>query len=205
MDKQYYFLTDNQQTGPMTLPELRQQPLTPDTFFWYEGLTEWRPGRDLPELSSLFRDEPSSSGTAPGYGAQPAANQSAYGTSYDYPPTLKPTPPAYEWYLIVWRKYAQFTGRARRSEYWYFTLFNILAMFAWIMVIAIIRIETLGILFALYILAAVLPTLAVRVRRMHDVGKSGWYIFIPFYNLLLSCTEGDLGPNRYGEDPKYDR
>lgn len=54
----------------------------------------------------------------------------------------------------------------------------------------------------LYSLAVLVPSLAVAVRRMHDVGKSGWYILIPIYNLILAVTEGDNGPNEYGEDPK---
>ncbi|RYE89849.1 MAG: DUF805 domain-containing protein [Cytophagaceae bacterium] len=54
----------------------------------------------------------------------------------------------------------------------------------------------------LYSLAVLLPSLAVSVRRMHDVNKSGWFILIPFYNFILFCTEGTDGPNEYGPDPK---
>jgi uncharacterized membrane protein YhaH (DUF805 family) len=51
-------------------------------------------------------------------------------------------------------------------------------------------------------LALFIPGIAVAVRRMHDVGKSGWFILIPIYNLILAVTEGQRGPNEYGEDPK---
>lgn len=54
----------------------------------------------------------------------------------------------------------------------------------------------------IYTIAVLLPSIAVGVRRMHDVNKSGWYILIPFYNLFLALTEGTRGENQYGEDPK---
>ena len=47
-----------------------------------------------------------------------------------------------------------------------------------------------------------LPSIAVGIRRMHDVGKSGWFILIPIYDLILAVTPGVIGPNKYGEDPK---
>lgn len=95
--------------------------------------------------------------------------------------------------------YANFEGRARRSEYWYFTLFSTIiswglsymgiAMdFPWISII--------------YSFGVILPSIAVGVRRMHDVGKSGWYILIPIYNLILACTDSEVGPNQYGPNPK---
>jgi uncharacterized membrane protein YhaH (DUF805 family) len=54
----------------------------------------------------------------------------------------------------------------------------------------------------IYTLAVLIPGIAVGVRRMHDVGKSGWYCLIPIYNLVLACTEGTAGSNEYGSDPK---
>ena len=54
----------------------------------------------------------------------------------------------------------------------------------------------------LYSLAVLLPSIAVGVRRMHDVGKSGWYILIPIYNFILAVTDGEQGANEYGPDPK---
>lgn len=54
----------------------------------------------------------------------------------------------------------------------------------------------------LYSLAVLLPNIAVAIRRMHDVGKSGWYCLIPIYNIILAATDGEKGSNQYGEDPK---
>ena len=59
-----------------------------------------------------------------------------------------------------------------------------------------------SLLSTLYSLAVLVPSIAVVVRRTHDVGKSGWYMLIPFYNLILACTNGDEGANEYGADPK---
>jgi uncharacterized membrane protein YhaH (DUF805 family) len=62
----------------------------------------------------------------------------------------------------------------------------------------------LALLGTFYGFAVLIPSFAVGVRRMHDIGKSGWYIIIPIYNLILACTEGDQGTNEYGPDPKND-
>jgi uncharacterized membrane protein YhaH (DUF805 family) len=93
------------------------------------------------------------------------------------------------------KKYAVFSGRARRSEYWPFILFSTLIQIALIVLFS----EDVGDLYSLLVL---LPTIAFGVRRMHDVNKNGWFLLIPIYSLILACTDGTKGPNRYGEDPK---
>lgn len=104
-----------------------------------------------------------------------------------------------KWYLIVLKKYVEFNGRARRSEYWYFFLFNFLVSFAIDYWGAMTQNRAFG---TIYFLAVLIPGIAVSVRRMHDTGKSGWYILIPIYGLILACTDGNQGPNKYGADPK---
>ena len=118
------------------------------------------------------------------------------------------------WYKkVVLENYANFNGRARRSEYWYFALMNLI-----ILVIAAVLDSVLGFNFAplpygyLYVLVALatfIPGLAVAVRRLHDVGKSGWFYFIvlipiigAIWLLVLFFTEGNHGENQYGPDPK---
>ncbi len=106
-----------------------------------------------------------------------------------------------KWYLKVLQNYASFNGRARRSEYWYFVLFNMIISFS----LAIVDWYTnVPVLRGLYSLVILLPSITVGVRRMHDVGKSGWFLLIPIYNLVLACTEGMSGENKYGLDPKQD-
>ncbi|MEN6461470.1 MAG: DUF805 domain-containing protein [Syntrophomonas sp.] len=116
------------------------------------------------------------------------------------------------WYLSVLKKYAVFKGRARRKEYWMFTLFN--AIFA--IVAAFLDnifgtniIDDYGVIYLLYCLAIVLPSLGVSVRRLHDVGKSGWLLFISLipiigviWLLVLACIDGNPGDNKYGANPK---
>jgi uncharacterized membrane protein YhaH (DUF805 family) len=103
------------------------------------------------------------------------------------------------WYLKVLQNYATFSGRARRKEYWMFVLFNMIVSIVIGIIGGLIRFPLLG---NLYSLAVLLPSIAVGVRRMHDCGKSGWFILIPIYNLILACTDGDQGENEYGPDPK---
>jgi uncharacterized membrane protein YhaH (DUF805 family) len=119
-----------------------------------------------------------------------------------------------KWYLKVVRdNYANFTGRARREEYWMFALFNFIFIIAIIAVSAGLSGATetpaFMALYFIYLLGIMIPSLAVAVRRLHDVGKSGWFYFIaliPFIGaiwlLVLFVTEGDKGANQYGPDPK---
>lgn len=120
-----------------------------------------------------------------------------------------------DWYRMVWQKYAQFDGRSRRKEYWMFGLINFLiylALIGCMLVSFSARSSSLGIAFlvisCLYGLAAIIPGLAVNVRRLHDVGRSGWWlllVFIPFGGIVLlvfHILDGNPGPNAYGPDPK---
>ena len=103
------------------------------------------------------------------------------------------------YYLKVLQNYATFSGRARRSEYWYFFLFNIIIAFVLGFVGGLTKMPIIS---TIYSLAILIPAIAVGVRRMHDVGKSGWFLLIPIYNLILACTDGINGDNEYGADPK---
>ena len=100
-------------------------------------------------------------------------------------------------YIIgCFKKYAVFAGRARRSEYWFFSLF------IFIVDVVLLVIDKSMISYYIFILAYLLPAWAVGVRRMHDVGKNGWFLLIPIYSLILLFTKGDVGDNKYGSDPK---
>lgn len=121
------------------------------------------------------------------------------------------------WYLKVLQNYATFSGRARRKEYWIFILFNMI--FA---IVAMILDNVLGTtfdimgqnagygwLYLFYGLAVFIPGLAVSVRRLHDIGKSGWMFLIALipligaiWLLVLFCTDSQQGSNKWGENPK---
>ena len=110
------------------------------------------------------------------------------------------------YYLKVLKQYADFKGRARRKEYWMFALFNLIASFLLGVVDGAAGtfdpVSGQGFISGLYGLAIIIPSLAVAIRRMHDCGKSGWYILFPIYNLILLFTDGDSGDNEYGSNPK---
>ena len=117
------------------------------------------------------------------------------------------------WYIAVLKKYAVFDGRARRKEYWMFVLFTIIFG---VIAIALDNITGLaskdlgvGLFYVLFALAVLLPGLAVMVRRLHDIGKSGWWVFINLipiiggiWILVLLATDGQPGDNQYGTNPK---
>ena len=106
-------------------------------------------------------------------------------------------------YSAVLKKFADFNGRSRRSEYWYFFLVNALVSMTFNFIgIALNGSSFVGLLSMVFTLAVLVPSIAVAVRRMHDVGKSGWYALIPIYNLILACTEGVAGENEFGANPK---
>jgi len=97
---------------------------------------------------------------------------------------------------VCFKKYATFEGRASRSEFWYFYLFYVIVYLLGMVVEGAAGIANLSYLF---IIPLWLPQLAVSVRRMHDTGRSGWFILVPFYNLVLACTPSNPGSNKYGD------
>jgi uncharacterized membrane protein YhaH (DUF805 family) len=116
------------------------------------------------------------------------------------------------WYTVPWQKFATFTGRARRREFWIFGLGNLLIVIVLSMIDASAGLFSaqvgLGALSGLFALATLVPSLAVGVRRMHDTGRSGWWIIlalIPLANLLvlvLALFDSQPGDNAYGPNPK---
>lgn len=104
-----------------------------------------------------------------------------------------------EYYLKAIKNYATFGGRAGLKEYWMFVLFNVIFSFGIGFIGGLLSLPILG---TIYALATLLPSVAAGVRRMHDVGKSGWYLLIPLYNLILACQNGVIGENEYGPDPQ---
>lgn len=116
------------------------------------------------------------------------------------------------WYIKVLKNYAVFSGRARRKEYWMFVLFHFIISFVLALIDNFIGTGYEaggGIISSLYALAVFIPSLAVSVRRLHDIGKSGWWLLIGFipligiiWLLILHATDSDYGDNKYGPNPK---
>jgi uncharacterized membrane protein YhaH (DUF805 family) len=119
------------------------------------------------------------------------------------------------WYIKVLKNYANFSGRARRKEFWFFALFNMIFAIAAAIVDNVLGIAFedtgYGPLYCLYGLAVLIPGIAVSIRRLHDIGKSGWYyllVLIPCVGgiilLVFALTPGDTYDNEFGSDPKAD-
>lgn len=117
------------------------------------------------------------------------------------------------WFLTVLRKYAVFEGRARRREYWFFVLFYLLisiALSAVDMMLGTWNEEYgIGTLSGLFWLAVLVPSIAVGVRRLHDTGRSGWWLLIGFIPLIGAIVlivfflfDSQPGTNAYGPNPK---
>jgi uncharacterized membrane protein YhaH (DUF805 family) len=122
-----------------------------------------------------------------------------------------------EWMIMPLRRYADFSGRSRRKEYWMFVLFQILVLVPVALIGAMLggldedgsgSLLSMG-LVGIILLAFLIPSIAVQVRRFHDQDKSGWFILlglIPYIGgiilFVFMCIEGTRGPNRFGPDPK---
>ncbi len=117
-----------------------------------------------------------------------------------------------EWYIGALKKYAEFSGRSRRKEYWLFMLFN----FVISIVLGLIDAATgtldadtgWGVLSGIYGLAVLIPAIAVTVRRLHDIGRTGWWILVAFIPLIgglillvFACLDSKPD-NEYGPNPK---
>lgn len=111
------------------------------------------------------------------------------------------------WYIGCFKKYAEFDGRSRRTEYWMFILFNMIVSFVFGFIDGMAA--TGGVIGLLYVLVVFVPSIAVSIRRLHDAGHSGWWLLINLIPILgwivfLIFTVQDSVPstNQYGENPK---
>ncbi|PPT74899.1 DUF805 domain-containing protein [Xanthomonas arboricola pv. populi] len=126
-----------------------------------------------------------------------------------------------EWMLLPLKRYADFNGRSRRKEYWMFMLLQAIILLVLVGLFGI-AVALMGgengpgalawlvvAVMVIVVLALIVPSIAVTVRRLHDQGKSGWFYLISlvpyvggFIVLVFMCLEGTPGPNEYGENPK---
>jgi len=196
----YYVDAARTQQGPVPGDEIarlaRSGAIRRDTLVWYAGMPEWRPASQVSEFASLF--------------GQPASTAGA--TPYAQVGQYDPGPPMGFGGAIAtcFRKYVDFTGRARRSEFWFFYLFYCLVgLGLGIIDIAIFGIER-GIFPLTWLTSLVffIPWLAALVRRLHDRDYSGWRVLLyliplvgPILVIIWLCMRGTMGPNRFGPDP----
>jgi uncharacterized membrane protein YhaH (DUF805 family) len=117
------------------------------------------------------------------------------------------------WFMTALKNYAVFSGRSRRSEYWYFALFYLILYAACAIVDGLTgsfdRASGIGLFTAVLTLALLIPSLSVGVRRLHDTGRSGWWLLIAFIPLVgaiillvFLVQDSEAGANRFGDNPK---
>jgi len=195
-EKNWYYAVNNERMGPIgeadLAPLLANGIIGPQTLVWCEGMSDWAPaGSTLPE--ALRNASKTSEASVPPLSPpsetifnHPTAFQAAVKTCFD--------------------KYATFTGRARRPEYWYFALFTFAGSIILSIVDAVVFMsQNFSPLSSLFSLAMLVPSLAVGVRRLHDIGRSGWWLLIALVPvigfiilIIFLVKKGDEEANEYG-------
>ena len=191
----YFIVNNGQQAGPFELHELLANGLNANSYVWCEGMPNWLPATQVPEVAALLQQAPPPPGyqqpyQQPGY-QQPGYQQPGYQQPYPQQPKSMDFGEAIK---VCFNKFADFNGRARRSEFWWFQLFAYLVS---------------SITCGIGGLVLLIPLLAVTSRRLHDTGHSGWWQLIqlvPFGVILIiiwGVQDSDPGPNEYGPNPKF--
>jgi uncharacterized membrane protein YhaH (DUF805 family) len=201
----WYYLHKTQRLGPLELEALRQLRSNGEvgdtTLVWTEGMTDWAPFGQVPALSPTA--PPLSSDIYPAITQQPPGG--APPSSLAIAPEDRGGPRReIGWFAEPFLKYAVFNGRARRKEFWLFFLFNL------IVAVVLTLLELIfgmvpkyeGCLVRVYDLAILLPSIAVGVRRMHDIGHSGWWFLVPGVNFVFAMRDSQPGANQWGPNPK---
>lgn len=172
--KMYYLMTKDAKKGPYSQEAVRAEMtagnVAPGTTIWHEGMADWEP------IEKHFPITPSC----------PGAENTKTSCRYSFIESLH----------SCLKRYSLFSGRAGKSEFWWFLLFVHI-----VQVLFDIIHYSIGLDLDIYFLLLTLPGLAVGVRRMHDIGKSGWYALIPVYNLILCIRASQPSKNDYGDAP----
>ena len=187
-----YFIANNgQQSGPFELQDLVANGLTPNSLVWHDGMAGWQQATSVPEVAQLLMPQ------QPQYQQQPY-QQPPYQQQYQQQPyqqqpySANATMGFGEAIKVCFNKYADFSGRASRAEFWWFYLFTFL-----------VSLISCGVACLVFLI----PQYAVGARRLHDTGRSGWLQLlglVPFVGLILIywwVLEGDQGTNQYGGKP----
>ena len=212
MDNQWFYAVDGGRFGPLPESQLAaiisQGRLTAQTLVWREGMADWAPLPTVSELAKYLAGRAS---------APPATPPSAYGVYQPIPAhAALPMAPGTEGPglprgffdaigVCLTKKYATFSGRASRSEFWWFVLFYFILSF----VAGVVQAgdEQLGAILVIVAgLGLFLPNIAVTVRRLHDTDRSGWWFWIslvPFIGLIVllvfMCMAPTPGRNRFND------
>lgn len=189
----YYIIHNGQQVGPMPKEQLVSYGLCPTSKVWCEGMPNWADAATVPDLQSIL------------YPQQPPTPQPPHQGGYQQPQPPYGGAPSYnhpqeigfgDAIKICFNKFADFEGRGRRSEFWWWYLFTVLVS----------MVPYIGWLASIVF---IIPSLAAGARRLHDTGRSGWLqllMLIPCIGsiiLIIWWCEDSKGDNEYGLSPKY--
>ena len=201
--KQWYYSQNGGQTGPIDesalVALLDSGSLPADVFVWCEGMEDWRPAREIDHLMTDSVALPTDANrTTPGM-------KVGAGETFQRADSVPADLSAFGWYVDALKQYAVFQGRARRKAYWMFWLFDVLFTFLTTIVDVFVfgtPAEDYGPFCSVYTIATIIPAIAVSVRRMHDNGRSGWWILCPIMNIVYLFTDSQPRDNEYGPNPK---
>ena len=186
MSAKYFFTIKGIRQSPATFEELKalaqRQELKRSDLLWTDGMISWQRAGLTP---SIFE------GLPPDLELTESTTEAAV-----LPANVRNSTNVVTDYIDALRHYAVFTGRATRSSFWTFFFINIAVEF----VMGFIEgfLDMPGIASSLFYFAILIPTIAVGVRRMHDVDRSGWWVLLPIGNIIFWAEEGSRGTNQYG-------
>jgi len=190
--KKYFYVDGKEQKGPFTLEELNNQSITRKTLVWFYGLKDWEFAEEIEELQSLFELVP------------PPINTSKNSSFFEINNDQEFTPPKIP-KLKSNSSESSFEGRVGRVTY---ALYFFMALFINYLLIGLdnfiskfIQNEDLKYFIELIIILNIFwIILANGTKRCHDLGKNGWWQFIPFYFIWMLFVEGEKGDNQYGKE-----
>jgi len=210
MSDQYYIFSNNNQSGPFPLEEIKQRvqlgEINAQSLLWQPGMADWAPIGSIISGLSLPNSLPPN---IPPYGNQQGTPIDLANYKFEGYGLVSAT-------KKVLSNYVNFSGRATRSEYWYIVLAMFIFNFSVGFLLAIVTggneqaFALASSVFNLLSLGLLLPVLGVAVRRLHDIGKSAWYLLMgliplvgPFIMLYYYCCDSQRGRNQWGQSEKY--
>lgn len=195
--KSWYYAINNERMGPVDeadlAPLLANGTIGPQTLVWCEGMADWATAETT--LPDALRNA-----SNPSDGSVPPLTTPSSETIFNHPTAFQAA------VKTCFDKYATFKGRARRPEYWYFALFTFAGSIILSIVDAVVFMsQNFSPLSSLFSLAMLVPSLAVGARRLHDIGRSGWWLLIALVPvigfivlIIFLVKKGDEEANEYG-------
>jgi len=205
--RQWFYVHDGRQQGPIQKTKLvamfSSGELQSNTLVWTEEFSEWIPAHNIENFVPAAMSPPPIPVEHTTQGKSTAENLPSNQSKNEHN-----SPSGFGWYIAVLKKYAVFSGRAQRKEYWMFVLFNTIIVFVLGFIEGFMGIAPEvddNIIPTIYQFAVFIPLIAVGVRRMQDTDHNGWWLFFPIVNIVFACREGTKGDNRFGAAPPVQR